>query len=75
VPAQNDRFQVVTWTGARTGTPTFDFSQATLSSGLSWDTSSFGTDGTLIVVPEPGSLALLAAAAVGVAVVRRRRVR
>ena len=75
VPAQNDRFRVVTWTGARTGTPTFDFSQATLSSGLSWDTSSFGTDGTLIVVPEPGSLALLAAAAVGVAVVRRRRVR
>lgn len=73
-PAQNDRFQVVTWTGSRTGTPTFDFSQATLSSGLSWDTSTFGTDGTLIVVPEPALTGVAAAAVLIGTVVRRRRI-
>jgi autotransporter-associated beta strand protein len=71
-PLQNDRFQVLTWTGARTGMPTFDFSQASLSSGLSWDTSSFGTDGTLIVVPEPDAIALSAAAMVIAVLIRRR---
>jgi autotransporter-associated beta strand protein len=74
-PLQNDRFQVVTWTGSRTGMPTFDFSQASLSSGLSWDTSSFGTDGTLIVVPEPEAFPLFAAAIALAATIRRRRCR
>lgn len=33
-----------------TGTPTFDFTAATLSSGLAWDTTAFTTDGTIKVV-------------------------
>lgn len=73
-PAQNDRFQVVTWTGSRTGTPTFDFSQAALPSGLSWDTSNFGTNGTLIVVPEPALTGVAAVALLIGTVVRRRRI-
>ena len=36
-----------------------------LSNGLSWDTSSLYTNGTISVVPEPSTLALLAAGALG----------
>jgi autotransporter-associated beta strand protein len=48
-----------------------------LGGGLSWDTTKLGTTGTIEVVPEPSTYALLALAAVGltVHVVRRRRPR
>jgi hypothetical protein len=61
-PAAGQKFDVLDWTGTSTGTPTFDFSDAALASGLAWDTSQFGTDGTIQVVPvpEPGVLAALA---------------
>lgn len=50
----------------------FDFSNASLDSGLSWDTSSFATDGTITVVPEPSSVILLGLGSLGL-IVRRRR--
>lgn len=44
----------------------------TLGAGLTWDTSRLLADGSLVVVPEPGSLVLLLTAS-AVAVFRRRR--
>ena len=44
------------------------FSQVTLpalSNGLSWNTSNLDTNGTISVMPEPGTLGLLAAAVIG----------
>jgi autotransporter-associated beta strand protein len=47
-PVDGDVFDLAN--GVITGTPTFDFTNAVLSSGLEWDTSSFTTDGTIKVV-------------------------
>jgi hypothetical protein len=46
------------------------FSQVSLpalSNGLSWDTSNLYSNGTISVVPEPSTLALFAASALGLA--------
>ena len=45
---------------------TFDFSHAALPAGLTWDTAAFATTGSIGVVPEPGTLALLGMAGLGV---------
>lgn len=49
VPVANDTFDIAD-AASTTGTPTFDFSAAALSSGLKWDTSSFATNGQIKVV-------------------------
>ncbi len=36
--------------GAIGGSPTFDFTAATLTAGLAWDTTTFATDGTIKVI-------------------------
>lgn len=46
-PATGTTFDLVDATIA--GTPVFDFSAATLATGLSWDTTSFATNGTIKV--------------------------
>jgi|GEM_PF-6055205 len=47
-PVEGDVFDLAN--GVITGTPTFDFANAVLGSGLEWDTSTFATDGTIKVV-------------------------
>ena len=50
-----------------------DISLPGLSNGLVWDTSALYTRGTLMVTPEPSSLVLLAAGALTLLLIRRRR--
>lgn len=71
-PAMNDAFNLADWSGSYSGTPTFDYTNAALSGGLAWDSTTFATDGTLRVIPEPaaallGSFGLLS-------ILRRRRI-
>ncbi len=47
-----------------------DFSQAPLDGGLSWDDSGFAHNGTINIIPEPGTLTLLALG--GLVLMRRR---
>lgn len=57
------------------GSLSFDFGAYGLESGVIWDTSDFGTDGTidLIAVPEPATYALLLGLGAVVCVAVRRR--
>jgi hypothetical protein len=61
-PSAGESFQI--FDGATTGSFS-EISLPALSDGLSWDTSSLYTDGTISVTPEPSSVALLAAGAIG----------
>ena len=54
------------------GSPVFDFSNATLESGLSWDTSGFAADGAITVVPEPHAAMLGLLGTLGLLARRRR---
>lgn len=72
-PVLNDAFNFADWSGSFTGAPTFDYTNAALAGGLDWDSSTFATDGTLRVIPEPtaGLLACLGA----LSLLRRRTAR
>jgi autotransporter-associated beta strand protein len=48
-PVANDTFDIAD-AASITGTPTFDFSNAVLTAGLLWDTSTFATDGKIKVI-------------------------
>ena len=75
-PASGDSFDLMDFGGFVNNGYTFDFSHATLPTGLTWDTASFASTGSIGVVPEPGTLALLGVAALGVLTcVWRQRVR
>jgi fibronectin-binding autotransporter adhesin len=71
-PSENAMFDLADWTGTFSGAPVFDFSEAALTPGLSWDSSHFSSDGTLRVIPEP-SIALLALGSGLIMLGRRRR--
>lgn len=68
-PASGHSFDLVDWTGSFTGTPDFN-SLPVLGGGLSWNTSTFVSDGMVSIIPEP-SAAFLGGA--GLLVLLRRR--
>ncbi len=57
-PNAGDQFALISWNGLQYQGMQFDFSSASLSSGLVWDTSNFWSAGVLSVtaVPEPASV-------------------
>ena len=56
-PASGHSFDLVDWNGTFAGTPDFN-SLPALGGGLTWNTSTFASDGVISIVPEP-SAALL----------------
>ena len=72
-PVLNDAFNLADWTGAFSGVPAFDFSNAALSPGLTWDTSTFVSDGRLVVVAVPEPAAALLGGCGLMVLFRRRR--
>ena len=72
-PVLNDAFNLADWTGAFSGVPSFDFSNAALSPGLTWDTSTFVSDGRLVVVAVPEPAAALLGGCGLMVLFRRRR--
>ncbi|PTX97053.1 hypothetical protein DB345_07715 [Spartobacteria bacterium LR76] len=72
VPSGVAVYNILDWSGTLVDNGfTFDFSGAQLAEGQSWDTSSFLTDGTITVVPEP-SVATLLLLSIGTVLVLRR---
>jgi autotransporter-associated beta strand protein len=69
--AFNTDFDIVDF-GSFTGTPTFDFSGASVQQYGAWDTSAFASTGVISYVPEP-STSLLLGAFGSLALLRRRR--
>ncbi len=70
-PTHGQQFDLLDWSGevdASAFEITTDLVLPTLSDGLEWDTSSFLSNGSISVVPEPGSLVLLGVAAAFLAV-------
>lgn len=67
-------FDLVDW-GSLSGAATLNLTGATLADPIntSWDTSTFLTDGTIRVVPEPGTLALCLAGGMSILVAYQRR--
>jgi hypothetical protein len=65
IPAYGDRFHLMNLGSLTDRGYTFDLSQATLPVGLVWDASSFAMTGTIAVVPEPSTLALVGMGGIG----------
>jgi hypothetical protein len=66
-PALGSSFDLMDFGSLTASGYAFDFSHAPLDSGLAWDTSRFAATGEISVVPESGTLALLAAGVLGLA--------
>ncbi|MGA2062197.1 MAG: DUF3466 family protein [Thermoguttaceae bacterium] len=64
-PADGDMFNLMSFGSFANSGYVFDFSQAGLPAGMQWDTVIFATTGSISVVPEPGTLALLCTAGLG----------
>jgi hypothetical protein len=64
-PANGDTFDLMDFVSFVNNGYAFDFTHAVLSAGLQWDWNSFATTGSIGVVPEPGTLALLGMGAIG----------
>jgi hypothetical protein len=58
-PSNGDRFHLMSFGGLTDNGYAFDFSQATLPTGLQWDTATFATTGAITVVPEPATISML----------------
>lgn len=71
-PGTSDSFQIADFASFVDNGYTFNFTSAPLSGGQSWDTSNFGTNGTITVVPEPGVFWLIGLGFAGAALRRRR---
>jgi hypothetical protein len=71
-PAEGDRFSLLEWTSAANGQ--FDSVELPLlGSGLQWDTSTLYVNGSIQVVPEPGSGVCLSVGTCALAMLCRRR--
>ena len=71
-PASGTSYQIASFASFVNNGYTFDFSGANLAPGQSWDTSNFGTNGTIAIVPEPSVICLAALLTTGLLVRRRR---
>jgi hypothetical protein len=72
-PLAGDTFQLFSF-GSSTGTFA-DLVLPTLANGLEWDASGLYSNGSIQVVPEPSTLALVAAFALGALIFVRQRQR
>ena len=71
VPQGGERFDIMDFAGVsgKFG----NLSLPALGGGLSWDTSDLYAGGTIVVAPEPATLAMVVFGAAAIAVRRRRR--
>ncbi len=74
-PTLGNSFELLSFSSLSNHGFTFDFSDAPLGAGLTWDISTFAFDGTLRItaVPEPSTWLLAACGALGLLVIRRRQ--
>lgn len=71
-PTAGNSFQIVDFGTFTDSGYVFSFTSAPLTGDLSWDTSAFGTTGSIKVVPEPSGALLIVLGLTGFALRRRR---
>ncbi|MDX1963868.1 MAG: FG-GAP repeat protein [Pirellulales bacterium] len=69
-PVLDDSFDLFDFAGTIGGSWSFDFTQAPLTAGLTWDTNTFATTGSISVVPEPSVWFLGGLATIGLSLLR-----